>query len=180
MPSNQDFMRSILDTQRDLRGGRGGRQSKDGDRLPDSNRGWEPVDRPKYDLSYACLLIPRASQHSLNGKVAGFLEKTIQGMAKTFGWQLTFLQVKPEYLQWVVSAPPATPPTRCIRMIRDETSKGILAKFREFRVKDKKNGGNQDFWAPPYLLLVGTAPHPPEIIRQFIDMTRQQQGLPSR
>ena len=178
--SNRDCMRSNLDTQRDLQGGHGGRQAKDGDSLPSPEvQPWE-LARRSNDLSYACLLIPRSSQHALNSKVAGFLDKTIRDTANTFGWQVTFLQVQPQFLQWGISAPPATPPTRCLRMIRDETSKGILAKFREFRVKDKQTGAILDFWAPPYLLIVGTAPHSPEIIRQFIEMTRQKQGLASR
>ncbi|MFN2121106.1 MAG: transposase [Anaerolineales bacterium] len=173
-------MRANLDTQRDLRSGRGGRQSKDGDRLPSPNVHLEPVPRRDYELSYACLLIPRASDHSLNGKVAGFIKSTLQDISKTFGWRLDFIQVDSQYLQWVISAPAATPPSRCIHLIRQETSKGILGKFREFRSKDKKNGGSQDFWAPGYLVLVGSSPHPPEIIQEFIRMTRLQQGLPPR
>ncbi len=168
------------DARKDDRNGRGTRQPKDGDRLPNASVHLEPVLPHEYDLSYACLLIPRSSDHFLNGKVAGFLESTIRQISKVFGWRLDFINVQPEYLQWVVSASPATPPTRCIHMIRQETSKGILGKFREFRIKDKKAKSPQDFWAPGYLVLVGSSPHPPEVIREFIRLTRLQQQLPPR
>jgi REP element-mobilizing transposase RayT len=134
---------------------------------------FEPLSTRDYDLSYACLLIPRASQHLLTGKVTEFLGNTIKQTCEFFGWRLDFIQIRPEYLQWVVSAPPATPPSRCIHTIREQTSKGILEKFREFRDKNP----DQDFWAPGYLVLVSASPHPPEVIDQFVRLTRQQQGL---
>ena len=124
-------------------------------------------------MSYACLLIPRDPEHLLSGKVADFIRKTLQNVCIAFGWQLLQVQVQPDYFQWVVSAKVGTPPSKCIHMIRDETSRGILAAFRDFSVPD----GYSDFWAPGYLVLVGNEPHPPGIIQEFIRLTRQQQGL---
>lgn len=135
----------------------------------------EPLSRRDYDLSYACLLIPRVDAHLLTGKIPDFLQGTIRQICGFFGWRLDFIQIRPEYLQWVVSAPAATPPSRCIHTIREQTSKGMLDKFYEFRDKNPF----QDFWAPGYLVLVGPAPHPPEVISEFIRLTRQQQGLRS-
>lgn len=134
----------------------------------------EPLPRRDYDMSYACLLIPRSSDHLLTGKVTDFLDGTIKHICQFFGWRLDFVQITTEYMQWVVSAPAATPPSRCIHTIREQTSKGILDKFQQFRDKN----AHQDFWAPGYLVLVGPAPHPPEVISEFIRLTRQQQGLP--
>ena len=171
-------MRANLDTQRDLRSGHGSRQSKDGDRLP-SDVTLEPVRRRDFELSYACLLVTRTSDHSLNGKVGGFLKSTLQDIAKTFGWRVDFIEVEAEYMQWVISAPAATPPSRCIHLIRQQTTKGVQGKFREFRSKDKKTGGTLDIWGPGYLVRVGTSPHPPDIIQEFIRMTRLKQGLPA-
>ena len=127
-------------------------------------------------MSYACLLIPRDPQHLLTGKVADFIQKSLQNVCIAFGWQMLQVQVQPEYFQWVVSAKVGTPPSKCIRMIREETSKGILAAFRQLRAPD----ANSDFWAPGYLVLVGDEPHPPSIIQEFIKLTRQQQGLTHR
>jgi REP element-mobilizing transposase RayT len=173
-------------TPSDGRGGHGNKQKAahsnpedpfkdDAARNPDVNGSvlLEPLNRRDYDLSYACLLIPRADSHLLTGKVTEFLHTTIRQICGLFGWRLDFIQIRPEYLQWVVSAPAATPPSRCIRMIREQTSKGILDRFHEFRDKSP----HQDFWAPGYLVLVGPAPHPAEVISEFILLTRQQQAL---
>lgn len=139
----------------------------------DANVRFEPLPRHNYDLSYACLLIPRAESHLLTGKIPDFLQTTIQQICTFFGWRLDSIQVRPEYMQWVVSAPAATPPSKCIRTIREQTSKGLLDKYREFREKNPL----QDFWAPGYLVLVGPVLHPPEVISEFIRLTRQQQAL---
>jgi REP element-mobilizing transposase RayT len=137
---------------------------------------FEPFENRAYDMSYACLLIPRDPEHLLTGKVADFIRKCIQNVCIAFGWHLVQVQVQPEYFQWVVSAKVGTPPSKCIHMIREETSKGILAAFRQFKPPD----GYADFWAPGYLVLVGDQPHPPSIIQEFIKLTRQQQGLSKR
>jgi hypothetical protein len=72
-----------------------------------------------------------------------------------------------------VSANAGTPPSKCIHTIREQTSKGILDKFKEFR----DGAQYADFWAPGYLVLVGEEPHPQSIIDEFIKLTRQQQKL---
>jgi REP element-mobilizing transposase RayT len=158
-------------------------ESKPGRRKPGKdaaqatrNVHFEPFENRAYDMSYACLLIPRDPEHLLAGKVADFIQKSIQNVCIAFGWQLLRVQVQPEYFQWVVSAKVGTPPSKCIHMIRDETSKGILAAFRQFRAAE----GFSDFWAPGYLVLVGDEPHPASIIQEFIKLTRQQQGLSRR
>jgi REP element-mobilizing transposase RayT len=169
------------DTQTDARAGRGKQKAapthtKAGATMRGDTSGnvlLEPLSRRDYDLSYACLLIPRISSHLLTGKVTDFLHATIQQTCVVASWRLEFMQVRPEYLQWVVSAPATSPPSRCIHTIREQTSKGLLDKFHQFREKNP----NQDFWAPGYLVLVGPAPHPPEVIAEFIRLTRQQQAL---
>ena len=158
-------------------------ESKPGRRKPAKERAqapqnvrFEPFETRAYDMSYACLLIPRDPEHLLSGKVADFIRKSIQNVCIAFGWNLMQVQVQPEYFQWVVSAKVGTPPSKCIHMIREETSKGILAAFRQFRPPD----GFSDFWAPGYLVLVGDEPHSSSIIQEFIKLTRQQQGLSRR
>jgi REP element-mobilizing transposase RayT len=153
----------------------GRKPSKDAAQTPKNVR-FEPFENRAYAMSYACLLIPRDPEHLLRGKVADFIQKTIQNVCIAFGWHLVQVQVQPEYFQWVVSAKVGTPPSKCIHMIREETSKGILAAFRQFRAPE----GHSDFWAPGYLVLVGDEPHPPSIIQEFIHLTRQQQGFSRR
>jgi REP element-mobilizing transposase RayT len=175
----QDAPRDEVTARTDVKTGRAGKQKDPNPTRPNlikeisGSVRLEPVQRRDYDLSYACLLIPRASDHLLTGKVTDFLHDTMRQICQFFGWRLDFIQIRPEYLQWVVSAPAATPPSRCIHTIREQTSKGLLETFRQFRDKNPC----QDFWAPGYLVLVGPGPHPPEVINEFIRLTRLQQGL---
>lgn len=133
----------------------------------------EPFSRRPYDLSYACLVIPRFSTHRLHGDVVETLRTNMHQICLSFGWRLDFIMVRPEYLQWVISAPATTPPSRSIRTIRELTSKKIFEDFPHY----KEDNLGEDFWAPGYLVLVGPTPHPPEIIIEFIRLTRQQQGF---
>jgi len=139
---------------------------------------FEPLfTRRPYDLSYACLLIPRFGAHRLRGDVVPFVRDTMYQICVSFGWRLDFIMIRPEFLQYVVSAPASTPPARSIRLIREMTSKRILEDYPHFR---EENLGS-DFWAAPYLVLVGSTPHTPESIIEFIRATRREQGfLPHR
>lgn len=137
----------------------------------------EPVSvRKPYDLSYACLLIPRFSAHQLIGDIAEDLHEWMRRICISFEWRLDNLLVRPEYMQWVLYVPAATPPSRCIRTIRDETSRLIFDDFPQI----KRENMSHDFWAPGYLVLVGPALHPQEMIEEYIRLTRQQQGIQPR
>jgi REP element-mobilizing transposase RayT len=177
-PATQNGVRPGIDTQADAQRGRNGKAAKEQKIPTKTGNGvhFEPVSRRDYDLSYACLLIPRSSEHLLTDNATEFLHNTIKQICGLFGWRLDLIQIRPEYLQWVVSAPVSTPPSRCIHTIREQTSKGLLDKFKQFRDKNP----HQDFWAPGYLVLVGSALHPPEVINEFIRLTRLQQGLGPR
>ena len=172
-PSTQFAQRSDAESNADSKDGRGSKPSKDSAQAG-NNVHFEPFEKRAYDMSYACLLKPRNPQHLLTGKVSEFIHKAIKDTCGTFGWSLSIVQVRPEYLQWVVNAAVGTPPSKCIRTIREQTSRGILEKFKEL----KEDTRYQDFWAPGYLVLVGSEAHPPSIIEEFIVLTRQQQGLP--
>jgi REP element-mobilizing transposase RayT len=132
----------------------------------------EQVDRHPYDLSYACLLIPRFSSHLLIGDIAESLHDWMKTICLSFAWRLENLYVRPDYMQWVLYVPAATPPSRCIRTVREHTSRQI---FEDFPLIKQQNL-SKDFWAPGYLVIMGPAPHPREMIDQYIRLTRQQQG----
>ncbi len=136
----------------------------------------EPVVRQPYDLSYACLLIPKFSAHYLIGDIAESLREWMYQICLSFEWRLHDLRIRPEYMQWVLFVPPATAPTRCIRTVREQTSRLIFEDFPHIR----RENMSQDFWAPGYLVLVGPTAHPPEMINEFISLTRQQQGIQPR
>jgi hypothetical protein len=59
-----------------------------------------------------------------------------------------------------------------MRIMRQQTSEKIFSEF----VRLKKENPSGDFWAPGYLIMGGTQPHPPQLVRDYIRQTRQRQG----
>ena len=133
----------------------------------------EPASPAMYNLTYACLLVPRFSAHFLTGDLAAKLSVWVQDICISYGWRLEFQAVRPEYLQWVVNVPPATSPGYLMRIIRQQTSEKILAEFPRL----KRENPSGDFWAPGYLIMGGGQPHPPQLVRDYIRQTRQRQGV---
>ncbi len=133
----------------------------------------EPTSASVYNLTYACLLVPRFTSHYLTGDIADRLSEWLPKICIAFGWRLEYLAVRPEYLQWVVNVPPATSPGYLMRIIRLQTSEEIFAEFPRF----KKENPSGDFWAPGYLIMGGTQPHPPQLVKDYIKQIRQRQGI---
>ncbi len=133
----------------------------------------EPVSAGLYHLTYACLLVPRFGAHFLTGDVADKLSEWMPIICVAFGWRLEYLAVRPEYLQWVVNVPPATSPGYVMRVMRQQISDKIFTAFPRLK-RDNPSG---DFWAPGYLIMGGTQPHPSQLVKDYIKQVRQRQGI---
>lgn len=134
---------------------------------------FEPVTQALYNLNYACLLIPRFPQHNLIGDLSVRLSEWMPHLCIAFAWRMEYLSVRPEYMQWIVNVPPTTAPGYLMRIIRQHMSEKIFADFP--RIKGENPSG--DFWAPGYVLMGGTHPHPAQLVKDFIQQTRQRQGI---
>ncbi|NWG08252.1 MAG: IS200/IS605 family transposase [Chloroflexi bacterium] len=132
----------------------------------------DPISPGLYNLTYACLLVPRFSSHYLTGDISDRLSEWLPNICIAFGWRLEYLAVRPEYVQWVVNVPPATSPGYLMRIMRQQTSEKIFAEFPRM----KKENPSGDFWAPGYLIMGGTQPHPPQLVKDYIKQTRSRQG----
>ena len=132
----------------------------------------EPVSPGLYNLTYACLLVPRFSSHYLTGDISDRISEWLPQICIAFGWRLEYLAVRPEYVQWVVNVPPATSPGYLMRIMRQQTSEKIFGEFHRM----KKENPSGDFWAPGYLIMGGTQPHPPQLVKDYIKQTRTRQG----
>jgi REP element-mobilizing transposase RayT/ActR/RegA family two-component response regulator len=132
----------------------------------------EPIAPGLYNLTYACLLVPRFSSHYLTGDISDQLSEWLPQICIAFGWRLEYLAVRPEYVQWVVNVPPATSPGYLMRIVRQQTSEKIFTEFTRM----KKENPSGDFWAPGYLIMGGTQPHPPQLVKDYIKQTRTRQG----
>jgi REP element-mobilizing transposase RayT len=136
----------------------------------------EPVSNDPYELSFACLIIPRFATHLLIGDLADELRHLMKRICLSFNWRLEYLSIQPGYLQWVLHVPPNTSPADFMPTIRGETSKVIFEDHPPL----KRENLSKDFWAPGYLVIVSTRPHPLEMVNEYIQLTRQQQGIPPR
>jgi REP element-mobilizing transposase RayT len=132
----------------------------------------EPISPGLYNLTYACLLVPRFSSHYLTGDMADRLSEWLPQICIAFAWRLEYLAVRPEYVQWVLNVPPAASPGYIMRIIRQQTSEKIFTEFPRL----KKENPSGDFWAPGYLIMGGTQPHPPQLVKDYIKQTRTRQG----
>jgi REP element-mobilizing transposase RayT len=132
----------------------------------------EPIAPGLYNLTYACLLVPRFSSHYLTGDISDRISEWLPQICIAFGWRLEYLAVRPEYVQWVVNVPPATSPGYLMRIMRQQTSEKIFTEFTRL----KKENPSGDFWAPGYLIMGGTQPHPPQLVKDYIKQTRTRQG----
>ena len=133
----------------------------------------EPVSAGMYHLNYACLLVPRFTSHFMTGDLADRLGEWFPVICIAFGWRLEFMAVRPDYLQWVVSVPPNTSPGYLMRIMRQQTSEKIYAEFPRI----KKENPSGDFWAPGYLIMGGSQPHPQQLVKDYIKQTRDRQGI---
>jgi REP element-mobilizing transposase RayT len=133
----------------------------------------EPISAGLYHLTYACLLVPRFSSHYLTGDLSEHLGEWLPNICIAFGWRLEFLAVRPEYLQWVVNVQPNTSPGHLMRIMRQQTSEKIFGEFPRM----KRENPSGDFWAPGYLIMGGSQPHPAQLVRDYIRQTRTRQGL---
>jgi REP element-mobilizing transposase RayT len=132
----------------------------------------EPTTAGLYHLTYACLLVPRFASHYITGDLADHIGDWIPNICIAFGWRLEYISVRPEYLQWVVNVQPNTSPGYLMRIMRQQTSEKIFSEFPRM----KKENPSGDFWAPGYLIMGGTQPHPQQLVRDYIRQTRQRQG----
>ncbi len=132
----------------------------------------EPIIPGLYNLPYACLLLPRFSSHYLTGDISDRLSEWLPQICIAFGWRLEYLAVRPEYMQWVTNVPPSTSPGYLMRIMRQQLSEKIFVEFPRL----KKENPSGDFWAPGYLIMGGTQPHPPQLVKTYIKDTRTRQG----
>ena len=132
----------------------------------------EPISPGLYNLTYACLLVPRFSSHYLTGDISDRMSEWLPQICIAFGWRLEYLAVRPEYVQWVLNVPPSTSPGYLMRIMRTQTSEKIFTEFPRM----KKENPSGDFWAPGYLIMGGTQPHPPQLVKDYIKQTRSRQG----
>jgi REP element-mobilizing transposase RayT len=146
--------------------------------LPSSGQGQDAADQlgallqNPYELSYACLLIPRFSDHYLSGDITEDLPRWIQEICVSFGWRLGAIVIRPGYFQWVITVPLTANPAQFMRITRQLTSQKIFEEYPRYKRKNLSS----DFWAPGFSVAPGCQFQSEENISNFIMQIRKNQG----
>jgi REP element-mobilizing transposase RayT len=125
------------------------------------------------ELSFACVLIPRFSDHYLAGDIVDCLREWMKQVCISYGWRLDSISVRPGYLQWVMQVPLNANPAQFMRVIRRFTSERIFEDFPRFKQKNVSG----EFWAPGNFVAPAQQLQTPEQVNEFILQTRRNQGI---
>ena len=124
-------------------------------------------------LLYSYVLIPRLPEHQLEGDLVYELTKWLPKLCIAFAWRLEYLSVQAERLLWTVSVSPQTSPEAVAHTMEEQLSQRI---FETFPIMTKANPSGE-FWARDALILGAEQPSA-EIIVEYIQETRERQGIP--
>ena len=121
---------------------------------------------------YTCLLIPRDSKQFLTRDLNERLSFLLPQLHLEYGWHLTGIAIRPQYMLWSISVPLDICPIEIIQEIRRRTSAHLFSNFPDL------NPGNAeaDFWAPGFLALSGSTGPTVGMIYDFIAQTRKNQN----
>ena len=125
------------------------------------------------ELSFACVLIPRFSDHYLAGDIVDCLTDWMKQVCISYGWRLTMLSIRPGYMQWVMQVPLNANPARFMKLIRRFLSEKIFEDFPRFAQKNVSG----EFWASGNFVVPGNQLQMPEQVNEFILQTRRMQGI---
>ena len=133
----------------------------------------DAVSQISTQLTYACLLIPRFSDHYLTGDITKDLEVWMKEVCISYGWRLDAITIRPGYIQWGMTVPLTANPAQFMKIIRRQTSQKIFEDYPRFSRKNV----SVDFWAPGFSVVPGSRLQSAEDINNFILQIRRQQGI---
>jgi len=135
--------------------------------------GTSPLGIRNFRFNYTCLLIPRNPQQFLTRDLSERLSFLIPQLHLEYGWRLTGITIRPQYMLWSVALPIDACPVHLVRDIRRRTTAHITSNFTDLT----PIGNGDDFWAPGFLILSGSTSPTVGMISDFISLTRLNQSL---
>jgi len=126
-----------------------------------------------YVTSFVCLLVPRFEEHTLVGDLSDNLHPWMKDICISFGWNLKFVEISPDYLHWIMTVKITSSPVEFMNIVRRTTSQKIFDEFPRFSERNV----SKKFWAPYYYVGIGEVPYSKSSIQSFIDQIRTEQGL---
>lgn len=117
---------------------------------------------------YTSVLVPNLPENILVGNLAKYLGRWVSQLCQNFGWQLTRITIRPDYLMWTIEIPESISTATMIHNIRTLTSMRIYDQFPEL-----KRRSPEDFWAPGQLVKKDEKPLSSTELQEFIAGIRQ-------
>ena len=136
-----------------------------------SDPGTTPLGVQNFRFHYSCMLIPRDTGQFLTGDINERLSFILPQLHLEYGWHLTGISIRPQYMLWSISVSMDTCPIDIIQEIRRRTSTHLFSNFPELRTEENQT----DFWAPGFLALSGSSGPTAGIIYDFIKTIRNNQ-----
>jgi CheY-like chemotaxis protein/REP element-mobilizing transposase RayT len=134
--------------------------------------GTKPLGLNNFRFHYTCLLVPNDPHQFLTRDLSERLGFLLPQLHLGYGWRLTGISIRPQYLLWAITVPPETCPVEIIAEIRRRTTAHIYSNFPELKLDQNSN----DFWAPGYLAVSGATPPSISLIFDFVSRTRKSQS----
>jgi putative transposase len=126
----------------------------------------------KYNINYHFVWIPKTRMKILVEPFKSDVEEFIMVICKREQWFALALEIMPDHLHFFVSAHPKWAPMRMVKLLKEETSRRLRAKYATIRqTRENPNGESTDFWATGYYC--GTAGHvsAAQVARYIMDQT---------
>ena len=89
-----------------------------------------------FETTFVCLLVPRFEEHILIGDLSERLHTWMRDICISYGWNLKFIEISPNYLHWVMTVPINTPPPEFMKIVQNTTSEKIFDEFPRFSTQN--------------------------------------------
>ena len=123
-----------------------------------------------YGINYHLVWIPRSRKKVPVGHVEARLKELLAEIARQYRFEILAVEVMPDHVHLLVSAPPKFAPAEIVRLFKGITSRRLKKEFESLR--RQYWGKNATLWAEGYY--VGTAGHvSAETIKRYIEESQK-------
>lgn len=109
---------------------------------------WEVKESEEAVSDVTFYLAPGKDNHFLIGNLSRQLRRWLPDLCQTYGWELSALSVRPDYIKWTLRDFPEKLIQEMLQIVRKKTSIWIFRVFPNM----KEGAVSPDFWAPGYLV----------------------------
>lgn len=119
-------------------------------------------------------LVPRLNDHYLLGELAHFLREWFPKLCAIYGWELSSLSLRPDYIKWTLVDFPECLKLDMLDIVRKRTTEKIFSTFPEMRIGNT----GEDFWSPGYLVDTQNREFPTQVLIAHISRERETTKAP--